>query len=102
MIDPKGTFSFLQQLLRLSYVYLFNLVVFNFIFHVQRFNGTAGAISPTSEKFYLKEVSPEEILKIEYEEKLLKYAHLFDLNNALRYEENKSNISLKQALQATH
>jgi hypothetical protein len=79
-----------------------NLVMFNFAYHVQRFWGITGPATINSEKFYLKEVSPEEILKIEYEDKLLKYARLFDLTNTFRYEENRYNISLKKALQAAH
>ena len=41
-----------------------------------------GPVSATNlEKFYLKSVSPQEIVKIEYEDKIERLGHTFEIRN---------------------
>jgi hypothetical protein len=53
-----------------------------------------GPVSATNlEKFYLKSVSPQEIVKIEYEDKIEKLGHTFEIRNDINmygaYDANK-------------
>jgi hypothetical protein len=42
-------------------------------------------LSQTTEKFYMKGVSPQEIAKIEYEDEIEKFAYLSDMTNKPNY-----------------
>ncbi len=65
---------------------------------VQRFWRITGPDSLTSEKFYLKEVTPEEITKIEYQDEIQSFAKLYDLSNVINYDELKTALPQKYAI----
>ena len=52
---------------------------------VQKSWKLTGNESAGSEKFYLKEVSPQEIAKFEYEDHIQKFGKMFDLINGANY-----------------
>jgi len=52
---------------------------------VSKHSFVSGQVSPISEKFYLKNVTPEEIAKIEYEDIIQNYGRMFDQRNKYNY-----------------